>query len=263
MTHTIHPARDPGSSRHAGAGRRRPRRAQDKQVITMIAAQYTDDMQPYFDQLAASFEEANPDSTTSRSRSSPGTTSTRRSTPWSRPARCPTSRTSTTSRASRRTTCCTRPRRSSRRRSSRTSSRRSWTTPSTRASSTPCRTSPPTASSSPTRTCSRPRAWRRSRRPGASCWPRARPIKDDHPGHHPAGDAPRSRGGPGRVLHLGRRQRRRLLQGRRVGRQQPRERRDPDLPQAARRRGLHAARARPPPTAPTAPGRCSTRARPP
>ena len=34
--------------------------AQDKQVITMIAAQYTDAMQPYFDQLAASFEEANP-----------------------------------------------------------------------------------------------------------------------------------------------------------------------------------------------------------
>ena len=34
--------------------------AQDKQVITMIAAQYTDNMQPYFDQLSASFEEANP-----------------------------------------------------------------------------------------------------------------------------------------------------------------------------------------------------------
>jgi multiple sugar transport system substrate-binding protein len=34
--------------------------AQDKQVITMIAAQYTDNMQPYFDELSASFEEANP-----------------------------------------------------------------------------------------------------------------------------------------------------------------------------------------------------------
>jgi len=34
--------------------------AQDKQVITMIAAQYTDAMQPYFDDLASKFEAANP-----------------------------------------------------------------------------------------------------------------------------------------------------------------------------------------------------------
>lgn len=35
--------------------------AQDPQTITMIAAQYTDDMQPYFDKLAADFTAANPD----------------------------------------------------------------------------------------------------------------------------------------------------------------------------------------------------------
>jgi len=38
-----------------------PTMAQDKTSIEMIAAQYTDEMQPYFDDLAARFMEANPD----------------------------------------------------------------------------------------------------------------------------------------------------------------------------------------------------------
>ena len=37
--------------------------AQGDQTITMIAAGYTDDMQPYFDQLTTAFEAANPDIT--------------------------------------------------------------------------------------------------------------------------------------------------------------------------------------------------------
>ena len=38
-----------------------PAMAQDKTSIEMIAAQYTDEMQPYFDDLAARFMEENPD----------------------------------------------------------------------------------------------------------------------------------------------------------------------------------------------------------
>ena len=199
--------------------------AQTPTALTMIAAAYTPDMQPYFDQLATAFEAANPDITVDVQVVS-----------WADNALDQKIKTLVqTGQApdianlnyfasfAADDLLYTADQIVDRRRCSRTSSRPSATTPSTTASSTRCRTSRATGSSSTTRTSSRtagvtapPATW--SELDGGR-----REDQGDPAGHHPAGTPAWLRGGPGRVRHLGGRQWWLVLQGRPVGGQLTRE----------------------------------------
>ena len=173
-------------------------------TIEMIQSGYSDQMQPYFDDLDRAVHGGEPRHRRSRSRSSPGTTSTTSSTPVSSSGDPPDivnlnyfANFAADGLLYTADEIVCRPR------SWRTSSRPSATTRSTRARSTPSPTSPATACSSTTR---HPRgSGRRSSAGHVERAPRRlRAIKATHAGHHPARDAARTRGGAGRVPHLGR-----------------------------------------------------------